>query len=70
MQNFLPLGEGNNLRNFCVGPASADTHRALAAFSDKDAGRLPDYYRMLERVVAFLRDLLLRTPPANLRRGP
>jgi phytoene dehydrogenase-like protein len=67
MQNFLPLG-GTNPRNFCVGPASADTRAALAAFSPKDADRLADYYRMLERVVAFLRDLLLRTPPANLRR--
>ena len=63
MQNFLPLGE----HNFCVGPASTDTRAALAAFSSKDADRLADYYRMLDRVVAFLRDLLLRTPPANLR---
>ena len=68
MQNFVPLGTGAKPRNFCVGPASADTHRALAEFSPKDADRLADYYRMLDRVVAFLRDLLLRTPPANLRR--
>jgi phytoene dehydrogenase-like protein len=68
MQNFLPLGEGPQPRNFCVGPASPDTRRALAAFSPKDADRLADYYQMLARVVAFLRDLLLRTPPANLRR--
>jgi phytoene dehydrogenase-like protein len=64
MQNFLPLGSGN----FCVGPAGADTRAALAAFSPKDADRLADYYSMLDRVVGFLRDLLLRTPPANLRR--
>jgi phytoene dehydrogenase-like protein len=68
MQNFVPLGAGSGARNFCVGPSSADTSRALAAFSPKDAERLADYYRMLDRVVAFLRDLLLRTPPANLRR--
>jgi phytoene dehydrogenase-like protein len=68
MQNFLPLGEAPQRRNFCVGPASTDTRAALAAFSSKDADRLADYYRMLDRVVAFLRDLLLRTPPANLRR--
>ncbi|HEY1900066.1 MAG TPA: NAD(P)/FAD-dependent oxidoreductase [Steroidobacteraceae bacterium] len=68
MQNFLPLGEGPQQRNFCVGPNSVDTRAALAAFSPKDADRLTDYYRMLDRVVAFLRDLLLRTPPANLRR--
>ena len=69
MQNFLPLGTGANARNFCVGPTAADTRRTLAAFSAKDAARLPDYYRMLDRVVAFLRDLLLRTPPANLHRA-
>src|ERR1700728_4596103 len=67
MQNFLPLGEAPQQRNFCVGPASADTRTALAAFSPQDADRLADYYRMLGRVIAFLRDLLLRTPPANLR---
>src|ERR1700722_7512317 len=33
MQNFLPLGAGPDARNFCVGPTSADTHRALAGFS-------------------------------------
>jgi phytoene dehydrogenase-like protein len=69
MQNFLPLDSGSKLRNFCVGPGSADTRAALAQFSPQDAGRLADYYRMLDRVVAFLRDLLLRTPPANLHRA-
>jgi phytoene dehydrogenase-like protein len=71
MQNFLPLGPsgagGSKPQNFCVGPASTDTRTALAAFSPKDANRLADYYQMLDRVVGFLRDLLLRTPPANLR---
>jgi phytoene dehydrogenase-like protein len=67
MQNFLPLGEGAKSQNFCVGPGSADTRGALATFSPKDANRLADYYRMLDRVVGFLRAMLLRTPPANLR---
>ncbi len=65
MQNFLPLGEAGN---FCVGPTGTDTRRALAGFSPKDADRLGAYYAMLDRVVAFLRDLLLRTPPADLHR--
>jgi phytoene dehydrogenase-like protein len=69
MQNFLPLSDGTNPDNFCVGPTLADTCAALAAFSPRDAARLPDFYQMLEPVVAFLRDLLLRTPPANLRRA-
>jgi phytoene dehydrogenase-like protein len=69
MQNFLPLGEGSMPQNFCVGPASADTRAALGAFSPKDANRLADFYQMLDRAVGFLRDLLLRTPPANLGRA-
>ncbi len=68
MQNFVPLGADRGARNFCVGPSSTDTRNALAAFSPQDADRLADYYRMLDRVVAFLRDLLLRTPPADLHR--
>ena len=31
MQNFLPLAEGSPPRNFCVGPASADTRAARSA---------------------------------------
>jgi phytoene dehydrogenase-like protein len=69
MQNFLPLGDAAAARNFCVGPTADQTRSALAAFSPKDAARLADYYRMLDGAVAFLRDLLLRTPPANLRRA-
>jgi len=69
MQNFLPLGTGTTARNFCVGPTGADTRAALGAFSPRDASRLADYQRMLDGVVAFLRGLLLRTPPANLRRA-
>ena len=42
MQNFLPLGAGPGPRNFCVGPTSAATRAALAAFSPRrrPAGRL------------------------------
>jgi phytoene dehydrogenase-like protein len=65
MQNFLPLSD---TRAFCAGPTLADTITALQAHSARDAARLPDYFAMIERVVAFLRSLLLTTPPADLRR--
>ncbi|NYZ62128.1 phytoene desaturase family protein [Luteimonas deserti] len=56
--NFLPLPDG---RAFRLGgdAGSAD----IARWSARDAARLPDYYAMLERVVAVLRVLTMRTPP-------
>ena len=65
MQNFLPLPDG---RAFCAGPTPADTLAAVQRLSPADATRLPDYSAMIERVVAYLRSLLLATPPADLRR--
>src|SRR5690606_13674249 len=41
----------------------ADRQRAIAAFSERDAERLPAYDAALERAAAVLRDLVLRTPP-------
>jgi phytoene dehydrogenase-like protein len=60
MQNFVPLEHG---RGLALGPTSQDTLRAVAEFSARDAERLPDYWRMLDTVVATLKPLLLRTPP-------
>jgi len=37
--------------------------RAITEFSSRDAARLPDYDRALERAAAVLRDLVLETPP-------
>jgi len=39
------------------------TQREFAKFSARDAGRLPEYSGMLERVADVLRDLVLETPP-------
>jgi len=70
--NFLPLPGGDSFR---LGPDTASTQQALARFSRRDAERLPDYYAMIERVAAVLRDSVLRTPPnvgggiADLGRG-
>ncbi len=56
--NFLPLPDG---RAFRFG--GARTHAEVAAWSTRDAERLPDYVAMLDRVVAVLRELMTRTPP-------
>lgn len=65
VQNFLPLPDGSA---FCTGPTMRDTQAALQRCSRADAERLPAFYAMLERVVAYLRSLLLETPPTDLRR--
>jgi phytoene dehydrogenase-like protein len=65
MQNFLPLPDG---RALTAGPTQAHTVDAIAAFSRRDAERLPDYYRMLDAAVELLRQQLLETPPADPRR--
>src|SRR5690606_16707543 len=56
--NFLPLPDG---RAFRLGGehGAAD----LATWSARDAERLPEYFAMLDRVVAVLRELMLLTPP-------
>jgi phytoene dehydrogenase-like protein len=64
-QNFLPLPDGSALT---TGPTLTATQSAIAAFSARDAERLPAYYAMLERAVTVLRTLLTRTPPTDLRR--
>ena len=56
--NFLPLPDG---RAFRLG--GEHTRAEVAKWSARDAERLPDYYAMLDRVVAVLRELMHRTPP-------
>ena len=60
VSNFLPLPDG---RSLSIGPTLADTQRAVAQFSARDAEALPRYYAMLEQVAALLRELALETPP-------
>ncbi len=66
MQNFLPLPDGSAL---CAGPTLADTLTAVQQRSPADATRLSAFHAMLERVVRYLRTLVLKTPPASLH-GP
>src|SRR5690348_4878071 len=56
--NFLPLPDG---RAFRLG--GEQTQAEVAKWSARDAQRLPDYYDMLDRVVAVLRELMQRAPP-------
>lgn len=56
--NFLPLPDGRAFR--LGGP---DGLAELRTWSLRDAERLPDYYAMLERVVAVLRVLMNQIPP-------
>jgi phytoene dehydrogenase-like protein len=65
MQNFLPLSAG---RSLTAGPDMARTLASVRSFSERDAGRLPDYYKMLDAAVELLRAQLLETPPADPRR--
>jgi phytoene dehydrogenase-like protein len=63
--NYLVESPGNGLR---IGPTSADTQRALAARSPRDAERHGDYQSQLESGIALLKDLLFTTPPTDLKR--
>ncbi|MGQ0834423.1 MAG: phytoene desaturase family protein [Gammaproteobacteria bacterium] len=65
VQNFLPLPNGDSLS---AGPGTESTLAEARRHSARDAERLPAYYEMLDRVVAFLRGMLRETPPTDLRR--
>jgi phytoene dehydrogenase-like protein len=56
--NFLPLPDGTAFRL-----GGEHTAGSVAALSAKDAARLPEYYAMLDRIVAVLRELITITPP-------
>lgn len=56
--NFLPLPDGSAFRL-----GSTEGMAALKQASPRDAERLPQYYAMLDRVVAVLRELMTQTPP-------
>lgn len=58
--NFWPIDEA---RGLLMPYGLANRQRAIAAFSARDAERLPAYDAALERAADVLRDLVLRTPP-------
>jgi phytoene dehydrogenase-like protein len=60
ISNFLPLDDRRFLK---VGGGLARTQAEVARFSERDAQRLPEYYRMLDAIGDVLRDLALETPP-------
>ena len=58
--NFWPVDAS---RALLMPYGLAKRQAAIAAFSQRDADRLPAYDDALERAAAILRDLVLRTPP-------
>ncbi len=60
LANFLPLAEGAYLK---LGGGREATQRQLAKFSQPDAVRLAEYWRVIERIADVLRALVLETPP-------
>jgi phytoene dehydrogenase-like protein len=66
LQNYLPRLDAPGLP---IGPTLEDTRRAVAVESPRDAERLGRYHAALDAAVTLLKDLLLRTPPTNLRRA-
>jgi len=58
--NFLPLDGGHYLK---VGGGLARTQAEFRKFSNRDAERLPAYWRMLDSVADVLRHLALQAPP-------
>lgn len=64
--NFLPQPDG---RYLAIGGGMERTVAQVAGFSSRDAQCLPEYYALLERVAAVVRELLLVTPPDLGARG-
>jgi phytoene dehydrogenase-like protein len=58
--NFWPI---DATRDLLLPYGTAARQRAIAAFSVRDAERLPAYEAALDRAAVVLRDLVLRTPP-------
>lgn len=65
LQNVVIEAPGRGLP---LGPTGADTAAALARRGTADAGRLEAYHAYVGQAVDLLRDLLLKTPPTDLRR--
>jgi phytoene dehydrogenase-like protein len=62
--NFVPIpGETGERAYLKLGGGLEATQREVAKFSHKDAARLPQYYAMLDGVVAMIRAMLVKTPP-------
>jgi len=68
LQNYLPPESGPGGPGLRMGPTLEHTQRAVAARSPRDAGRLGAFHAQIDTAVAMLKDLLLRTPPTDLKR--
>ncbi|MDE2465166.1 MAG: NAD(P)/FAD-dependent oxidoreductase [Alphaproteobacteria bacterium] len=65
LANFLPL---DDQRHFKIGEGR--TQSELSKFSVRDAERLDEYYRRLDRIADVLRKLVLQTPPNRVHGHP
>lgn len=62
--NFVPLQDGPHAgRALRFGGDLAATQAEVAAFSPKDAARLPQYYAQLDRLADVLKHWVLQAPP-------
>jgi phytoene dehydrogenase-like protein len=62
--NFVPLHDGPHAgRALRFGGDLAATQAEVAAFSPKDAARLPQYYAQLDRLADVLKQWVLQAPP-------
>jgi phytoene dehydrogenase-like protein len=66
LSNYVVTGHGTGL---ALGPTADDTRRRVAAVSPGDAARLDDFHRQTSLATDLLKQLLLETPPTDLRRG-
>jgi len=67
MQNFLPLPNGESLS---APPSRAAMIAQVERHSRRDAARLADWYTAIGEAAAVLRELVLKTPPTDVRRWP
>jgi phytoene dehydrogenase-like protein len=63
--NYVVEAPGKGLR---IGPTGNDTRRHVAQRSPRDAERHAAFHAQLDAAVAMLKELLLRTPPTDLKR--
>jgi phytoene dehydrogenase-like protein len=60
INNYVPLENGDAFTGY---PDHARMRAETARFSESDAVALDEYYRLLDRVVAVIKDVMMMTPP-------
>ena len=60
ISNFIPIDDGQFLK---LGGGLERTQEEFKKFSQRDAARLPEYYRRIDAVADVMRDMSVKTPP-------